>query len=617
MKKLLSVILATLLVLSSFATVAFAAGTATITVSNATAKAGDTVSLSFTLDGDQFAGYGMYITTDSALSVDSVEQGPASKGIFFFNPKKDNIVTNSNVVNGKGGVLFTAKIKVAGNATPGKYPVSVRIDNVADENGKVLDVTVVKGYVTVECSQHTWGEWKTDKAPSCTGTGTAKRTCSACGETESKTLPVTEHTWGEWKTVEAASCTKDGKAERTCSVCGETETKTLTAAGSHSWGEWTTVAEPTCTVDGKAQRTCSKCGEVETKVLPATNVHIWGEWTTVTEPTCTVDGKAERACSTCGKTESKTLPATNVHVYGDWNVVKAATCTDDGKAERSCACGKTESKTIAATGHNWSDWATVAEPSCTVDGKAERTCSKCGEVETKVLPSANAHAWGEWVTVTEPTCTEDGEAKRTCSKCGEVETKVLPSAEAHTWGEWVTITEPSCTADGKAERTCSKCGEVETKVLPSAEAHTWGELKVITEPTCTEAGKAEHTCSKCGEVETVAIEAIGHKISDKWLSDGTNHWHVCDNDCGELFDMDKHDLKWVITKNPGQTAPGLKHQECKVCGFVGEDVEIPADPDLDDVPQTDDHTMMMTVSLIAVLSVLLVAAYLTKRKYIR
>ena len=456
MKKLISLILVSLLVLTSFATVAFAAGNATLTVSNATAEAGDTVSVSFTLSGDQFAGYGMYITTDSALSVSGVEQGPASKGIFFFNPDKNNIVTCANWQNGEAGVLFTAKIKVAEGTKPGKYAVSVNIDNVADENDQDLSVSVVKGYVTVVCN----------------------------------------HAWGDWTTVNAASCETEGLAERTCSKCGEKETKTLPAIGSHSFGQWVTV----------------------------------------NEPTCTVAGKAERVCSVCGKTETKAVDATGIHVYGDWNVVTPATCTVDGKAERACACGKTESKAIAATGH----------------------------------------AWGEWTTVTEASCETDGQAKRTCSKCGAEELKIIPAANAHTWGEWITVTEASCETDGLAKRVCSKCGKE----------------------------------------ENVVLKATGHKISSEFVTDGTNHWNVCENGCGEIFDMAKHELIWVITKNPGQNATGLKHQECKHCGVqVGEDVVIPAEPELDDVPQTSDPTMILTVSLMGFLSVLLVAAYVTKRKF--
>ena len=577
MKKLLSFILVSLLVMTCFTTVAFAAGSATITASSATAHAGDVVSIDFTLSGDEFSGFGMYITCDSTLSVDSVEQGPAAPGRVYFNPNKNNIVTCAGGENVEGGVIFTAKFKVSENAKPGKYAVSVTVDNVADENDQDLTVSVVKGYITVVC----------------------------------------DHSYGDWNTVNAASCFSTGTAKRTCSKCGNEETKTLPAIGSHSYGDWTTVNPADCKNNGTAERVCSVCGNVDTKTLPATGNHTWGQWNTVNEPTCTVSGTAERICSVCGDKETKTLPATGIHVYGDWNVVQPATCTVDGKAERSCACGDTETKVITATGHAWGDWATVTEASCETDGLAKRICSKCGEEETTILPAANAHTWGDWTTVTEASCETDGLAKRICDKCGKEETKVLPAANAHAWGDWTVVTEASCETDGLAKRICSKCGKEETKVLPAANAHVWGELTVITEPTCTEDGEATHTCSKCGKEEKIVLEATGHKISDKWATDGTNHWHTCDNGCGELFDMGKHDFEWVITKNPGQNATGLKHQECKACGFACEDVEIPAEPDLDDVPQTSDPTMVLTFSLVGFLSLLLAAAYVTKRKFIK
>ena len=422
MKKIISVLLVAMLVLASFSTVAFAAPAGKITVSSATAKAGDEVTLSFTISGDQFCNYGMWITADSALTLKSVQKGAACAGMLVPN-LSTGMVTYAGYDNENGGVLFTATFKVAENAAPGEYPVSIRVDKVYNVTQQILSMTVVGGKVTVECGSHSWGAWTNTKNPTCNATGTAKRTCSACGETETKTLPVTDHTWGSWKTTTPAGCLEGGKAERSCSVCGKTEKKDLPAIGSHDWGNWTTTNPAGC-LEG---------------------------------------GKAERVCNRCGKTEKKDLPAVGSHAYG----------------------------------------------------------------------------------------------------------------------EWKTVTEPSCYTDGKAERTCSKCGEVESKVL----------------------------------------EATGHIVdggsNGKWSHDGKYHWHVCSGDCGELFDMAEHDLKWVITVNAGHNTTGLKHQECKVCGYVGEDVVIPAEPELDEVPKTDDNSVMLTVTLVSVLAVLLVAAYVTKRKYMK
>ena len=77
------------------------------------------------------------------------------------------------------------------------------------------------------------------------------------------------HTFGEWTVTTPATCTEDGVKTRTCSACGETETQTIPATG-HSFGEWTVTTPATCTEDGVESRTCSACGETETRTIPAT-----------------------------------------------------------------------------------------------------------------------------------------------------------------------------------------------------------------------------------------------------------------------------------------------------------------------------------------------------------
>ena len=452
MKKIFSILLVAILIVTSLATVALAAESATVSASNVTAKAGDTVTVNFSLSGGKFASYGMQITADPILSLTGIQKGAASDGAFVGN-SKNGVVGFGGTYNCNPGVIFSATFKVSESAKPGKYPVSVKMDFVSDEKQNDLNVSVVTGYVTIVC-EHSWGQWKTITPSTCVVAGKAERICSKCGEKESKSLPLADHSWGAWKTVTASTCSVAGKAERTCSVCGEKESKSLPLA-SHSWGAWKTVVEPTCSATGKAERVCSVGGEKETKVLPVV-AHSWGAWKTVTEPTCTTEGKAERVCSVGGEKESKTLP--------------------------------------------------------------------------------------------------------------EV---------AHKWGEWKTVQPALCGIDGKAERVCSVGGEKETKVLP----------------------------------------ALEHIVSEDWLYNDTEHWHICDQGCGMEFDVAAHELKWVITKNPTSTKPGLKHQECEICDFVGEDVEIPADPDLDDVPPTGDITPFVISIVVAVLGILVLVAYVIKRQF--
>lgn len=58
-----------------------------------------------------------------------------------------------------------------------------------------------------------------------------------------------------------------------------------------------------------------------------------------------------------------------------------------------------------------------------------------------------------------------------------------------------------------------------------------------------------------------------------WHYDGENHWKIC-ADCGKEMDKAAHTLTWVIDKEATATENGLKHQECSVCGYKGEPVEI-------------------------------------------
>ena len=61
--------------------------------------------------------------------------------------------------------------------------------------------------VACTAHEHTFGEWVVTTAPTCTQAGLETRTCSACGEVETRVIPAAGHDY------------KDGK----CTVCGETD----------------------------------------------------------------------------------------------------------------------------------------------------------------------------------------------------------------------------------------------------------------------------------------------------------------------------------------------------------------------------------------------------------
>lgn len=106
--------------------------------------------------------------------------------------------------------------------------------------------------------EHTYGEWETKQAATCTNVGEEIRTCE-CGEKESKTIPATGHTDGEWITDSNATCVAAGSKHQVCSVCNTTiKTETIAATGSHNYtGQVTT--EATCAHDGVTKYTCTSC----------------------------------------------------------------------------------------------------------------------------------------------------------------------------------------------------------------------------------------------------------------------------------------------------------------------------------------------------------------------
>lgn len=64
----------------------------------------------------------------------------------------------------------------------------------------------------------------------CTQAGkTAGSHCATCGDVivAQQEIPATGHRWGEWTVTKAATGTEEGEETRTCSACHETETRTI------------------------------------------------------------------------------------------------------------------------------------------------------------------------------------------------------------------------------------------------------------------------------------------------------------------------------------------------------------------------------------------------------
>ena len=217
------------------------------------------------------------------------------------------------------------------------------------------------------------------------------------------------------------------------------------------------------------------------------------------------------AKTTNGLTANAQIKVVSGHTFGTWTTTKNATCTQVGTKSRKCTvCGKTETQTIAKTGHkSVTDKAIPA--TCTTDGKTEGShCSVCGAViKAQDTIKATGHKFGNWTTTKSATCTESGTQIRKCENCGATESKSL-SAKGHT--EVVDKAIPAtCTTDGKTEGShCSVCGAViKAQTTITATGHKSSGWIVNKAASIGVKGSKHKECTVCKKVlETAEIPAL-------------------------------------------------------------------------------------------------------------
>lgn len=175
------------------------------------------------------------------------------------------------------------------------------------------------------------------------------------------------------------------------------------------------------------------------------------------------------------------------------------------------------------------------------------------------------HTLGEWTVSKDSTCVAGGQKTRKCKVCSYTEYEDTDiDSDAHEWEEDYTIDkEPTCTAAGSESIHCSLCDARKDIKEISPKGHDWSEWKTLVEPTITSEGKANRSCNVCGIKEEKALSKLSGK--KEWKHDENKHWHVDDN--GNIIDVDDHEFKWVVDKEPTATEPGMGHYECIACAF--------------------------------------------------
>ena len=314
----------------------------------------------------------------------------------------------------------------------------------------------------------------------CTSKGSETTTCTRCGYSEKKELPMIAHTRKD-VAANAATCTEEGNvAYWTCEVCNKNFTGSgtnsveitdvTTPALGHDWVE-DGKTDSTCSDKGNQHYTCSRCDAVKDEVIDPTG-HT-PETIAAKTPTCTETGLTEGSkCSVCDAIieEQETVPALGHDIVTDEAV--PATCTGTGLTEGShcsrCDDAAVAQEVVAALGHDWDNGVVSTAATCDGAGVRTHTCQRegCGETETRAI-SALGHSAVSYANVA-ATCTTVGYTGGSyCSRCSAVITaRTTVPATGHAWNAGVITTYPTYYSTGLRTYTCATCAATRTETIP-------------------------------------------------------------------------------------------------------------------------------------------------------
>ncbi len=235
-----------------------------------------------------------------------------------------------------------------------------------------------QGYTTYTCSvcgysynddykdavDHMYAEVNDDaKAPTCTKDGlTGYKQCIWCQvKTTPVVIPATGHSWSEWITKTSATCKNYETQTRSCSVCGETQTRD-NVDGGYAEHKYTDVVgkDATCLEGGyTAHKLCSVCGDKLGYSTTTATGHSWGAWETEKSKTCTTYEVQARYCAGCNAKQTREN-ADGGYAEHNYEPVTGvdATCDEAGYSDHECcdSCGGTKGYTeIPAKGHGDAD----------------------------------------------------------------------------------------------------------------------------------------------------------------------------------------------------------------------------------------------------------------------
>lgn len=183
--------------------------------------------------------------------------------------------------------------------------------------------------------------------------------------------------------------------------------------------------------------------------------------------------------------------------------------------------------------------------------------------------TAIEHTHEYTAVVTEPTCTEQGYTTHTCS-CGDSYVDTYVNALGHKYTS--KVTKPTCTEQGYTTHTCS-CGDSYIDTYVKALGHDFGGWTVTKAATHTEKGEQTRYCSRCEAYETEEIGILGHDykpvVTAPTCTAKGYTTYTCE--CGESYVSDYTDAKghnfgeWMVTTPATCTKKGVETRYCSRC----------------------------------------------------
>ncbi len=353
---------------------------------------------------------------------------------------------------------------------------------------------------------HTEGEpvRENEVAATCTEAGSYEEVvyCTVCKKElsrETKMTGTAGHRYGSWVTVVSATCTTGGSEKRTCSVCGDEDTRSTSALG-HDMRSTTVPA--TCTSGGYTYHSCARrgCNYSYTSNQTSELGHNYESKVTV-EATCETKGERLFTCSRCGNSYTEEIPPLN-HKFtkddGTPNIVdhRDPTCTTEGYRIHECIrCHVRYTEPIPALSADRQHYF--------VNGG----CMVCGASED----GSHVH---DFVTETVyQNCMEPGEQYEVCASCGYKTGFVkIPAIGEH---DFVTETfYQNCEEPGIQYSVCTRCGyETGHTEIPPRGEHELVYLET-DEPTCVEPGGKWYQCTFCNIYLEFFLNPLGHDYVD-------------------------------------------------------------------------------------------------------